>query len=532
MIEMQFVIQQYRRIAALMIILYGLVGWYCANKLSVTGDEANYYTYAARVLKGHPEKEIVNGKPLYNSQMPIVAINTLPRAVSKFFHPGQRHDLAETLRDIRAARLFSIISAMILAVYVFFWAAGLYGPMAGLFSLLLLMVCPNILAHSQMVGTDVYSFLLCTATCYHAWRFSKGCSRWQLVLVSILLGLGQITKQSLILLYPVVLLLLWVRLMNSGLAWKIRAVSWIKQVMLILLVSLLVINIGFRFHETGKKAGDYIFVSASFKNLQHRLSFAANVPVPLPSPYVSGFDYVRFNSESPAGITGLSSYGSATFLGKRITGELLWYYYPVSCLFKMPVATLLIVILSVLFFTSKKGPRRFLQNEIYLLLPFVLVLLFFIFFNNMYLGIRNILFVFPLIYVFCGSLVDEFQSIKPMTGKWVLAGLLCWQIISVANYFPHFLPYTNEFIPDKKNAFKVFSDANIYFEEGYGFAQDFLLHHPEIQWEPVSPVKGKVMVSMESYIDYWNEGKMNWLRNLHLQPVGHVDSQYLIFEVR
>jgi hypothetical protein len=54
----------------------------------VTGDEANYYQYGINILKRHPQKDVVNGVPLYNSQMPIVAINALPRAIQQLSTPS------------------------------------------------------------------------------------------------------------------------------------------------------------------------------------------------------------------------------------------------------------------------------------------------------------------------------------------------------------------------------------------------------------------------------------------------------------
>ena len=109
--------------------------------------------------------------------------------------------------------------------------------------------------------------------------------------------------------------------------------------------------------------------------------------------------------------------------------------------------------------------------------------------------------------------------------------LLGFQVVSVFNYFPHFLPYTNEFIRDKKQAYKIFGDADLYFQEGWDLANKYLKKHPDVQLEPIQPVHGKVMVSMETYYDYWHEGKMNWFKKMNLQPVDQFDSGYLIFNV-
>lgn len=528
---MLFVIYHYKKIVALILGLYLICNLYCISQLNVTGDEVNYYVYGVNILKQQPQKEVVNGLPKYNSHMPIVAINALPRAIHQLINIQLKRDEAGALSDIKWSRLFSLISALLLALYVLKWTEQLYGKIAAVFSLLLYCLCPNILAHSQMVGTDVYSFLLCTGTFYHLWRYTKTNSILQLLLVAVMLGLGQITKQSLLLLYPVVFIFLAMRLYRPAIKKTQYFFSLLKQSLLIVLVSLLIINAGFLFYKTGKRLNEYHFVSQQFQQLQQRLSFAGNIPIPLPEPYIAGFDYVRFNTETVPGITGKSSYGAGYFLGERITGKWIWYYYPVSCLYKLPIPFLLFLFSALLFYWIERGRFQFREDEIFLLLPAAFIFISFCFFNTMYLGIRSIVMLLPLLFIFCGMLVTTFTRLnKKMTA--VLVGLLLlWQAVSVFSYFPHFLPYTNEFIPYKINAHKVFGDNNLYLQEGWDMAQQYLHKHPAVQFEPAQPVHGRVMVSLETYYDYWNEGKLNWLKALHLHPVDHFHSQYLIFEV-
>lgn len=508
-----------------------MCNFYCITKLSVTGDEANYYNYGTDILKLHPQKEVVNGVPVYNSQMPVIAINALSRAVPQLFNTSLKHNMRETTADVLKGRIFSVISAICLAFLIWLWSTKLYGERGGIVSLLLYVLCPNILAQSQMVGTDVYSFFLCTATCYYAWKYTRTGTIKQLLFVSLMLGLGQISKQSLLLLYPVVFLFLLLRLYRFKMPWQQILIALIKQSFVIGIISLLIINAGFLFYKTGKPLNQYHFVSAKFNHLQHQLSSVGDIPLPLPEPYISGFDYVAFNTETPPGIDGLSSYGAAFFLGKPFTGERIWYYYVICCMYKLPVPFLLLFITAIILYWKYHRKFSYLQNELYLLFPAAFIFICFILFNRMYLGIRSILMILPLLYIFCGSLVVSFSFLSNKSAVWIIGVLLLWQCISVALYFPHFLPYTNEFITDKKNAYKIFGDSNLYTQEGRALAENYLLQHPDIQLEPEQQVHGRVMVSLEKYFDYWHDGKMKWLINLHLQPVSHFHSQYLIFDV-
>ncbi|WP_301926450.1 glycosyltransferase family 39 protein [Ferruginibacter sp.] len=515
-----------------MLLLYAACNFYCITRLSVTGDESNYYKYGINILKNEPQKKLANGVPVYNSQMPIVAINALTRAIPQLFNPALKHNSQQTLTDVTIGRIFSVISALLLACYVLVWSTKLYGRRGGFFSLTLYMLCPNILAHSQMVGTDVYSFLVCTATCYYAWQFNRSRQMKYLLLVSLALGIGQISKQSLLLLYPVVIGFLMLQVYQDKLLLREKIWILFRQTFIIAIISLLVINTGFLFNNTGKTLKEYHFISSKFKNLQQQFSFANAVPMPLPEPYVLGFDYVSFNAETPPGIDGLSSYGSGTFLGQAFTGQRIWYYYSICFLYKLPIPFLIIFFAAIAAYWINRKRSLFMHNEIFLLLPVAFIFVSFSLFNTMYLGIKNVLFLLPLLFIFCGSLVSNLlYYLKPKLFISITCTLLIWEGLSVASYFPHFLPYTNEFIYNKKDAFKIFGDANIYFQEGWILAKEYLDKHPDIQFEPQEPVHGKVMVSLEKYFDYWHDGKMKWLTNLHLEPVSHFDSQYLIFDV-
>jgi hypothetical protein len=519
----------YRYIAAAIITIYTAVNLYCTTRLSITGDELPYFAYGINILKLQPQKPLnEKGIPVFNSQMPVTAIAALPRAIQQLSNPSLQKTGGQVAQDVRNGRIFSVISALVLALYVLAWATQLYGKTAGLFSLLLYVLCPNVMAHSQLLGTDVYSFLLLTATCYHAWRYSKTGSWRQMIVAAVLLGVAQITKQSLLLLYPVLGCLLLLRLYRSAMPVNKKISLFFKVSAVGLLASLVMINAGFLFYKTGKPLAQYHFVSAKYKAIQQQFSFAGNVPLPLPGPFVSGFDYVQYNTECGAGVEGVSSYGSAYFLGRKIDGQKVWYYYFVSLWYKMPIPFLLLFFTAIVLYGWRKRWQAFLQDEIFLLLPALFILCVFSFYNTMYLGIRSVLMIMPLLFIFCGSIIPAVNGkIKRIS----IALLLGWQLISVARYFPHFLPYTNEFILHKEKAHTIFADSNIYFQEGALLAGEYLQRHPEVQYEPAAPVHGKVMVSIENYYDLWNLGNMQWLRSLHLQPVDHFDTGYLIFDV-
>lgn len=524
-----FVHAHFKKIVAILLTAYALCMWYCSTRISVTGDELNYFAYAVNVVKGNPGKENINGVPVFNSQMPINALNTFPRAVEQVLKPALQRDTATALKDIKNGRLVSILSAVLLGLYVLTWSVQLYGQKAGLLSLLLYLLCPNIMAHSQFVGTDVFSFLMPTACCYHAWRYAKKASWCELVFVATWLALAQVTKQSLLLLYPVVFVFLITRLVLLKKGTRYSVLRLLKEWVLTGFISIFIINAAFLFDHTGRSFNQYHFVSQQFNRLQSNIGVLGNIPLPLPEPFIAGFDAVRFNVETGPGTEGRSSYGIAYFLGKPMLGQHIWYYYPLSCLFKLPLPFILLLLLSLIINLQGKRRTDFYKNEWYLLLPAVFLFLSFCMLNNMYLGIKNILMILPLLFVFCGGGFEYLLSFKK--GIYIIAGFFAWQSISVLRYFPHFLPYTNELILNKKNAYKIFGDGNLYLQEGREMALEYVQQHPGMYFEPQQPVKGKIMMSIDRYYDWWKRGDLQWLRSLHLEPVDHFHSQYLIFEI-
>ena len=95
--------------------------------------------------------------------------------------------------------LFSIVGGLA----VFAWSRRLYGTWGGLLSLTLWVFCPNILAHARLITSDLGSTALGVAATYVFWRYLQQPSwRWAAA-AGVMLGLAQLTKFSMLLLYAV-----------------------------------------------------------------------------------------------------------------------------------------------------------------------------------------------------------------------------------------------------------------------------------------------------------------------------------------
>jgi hypothetical protein len=105
------------------------------------------------------------------------------------------------------------------------------------------------------------------------------------------------------------------------------------------------------------------------------------------------------------------------------------------------------------------------------------------------------------------------------------------QSVSVALYFPHFLPYTNEFIPDKKLAYQKLADTNICYGEGLVYLKEYLKDHKEAVYLPEKIERGTIVMEINEMLDLniASVGKYNWARDL--EPADHIHSQYLVFHI-
>ena len=133
-----------------------------------------------------------------------------------------------------------------------------------------------------------------------------------------------------------------------------------------------------------------------------------------------------------------------------------------------------------------------------------------------------------ILFIFSGNIIKQFFENRKQA---FLILLLGWQAISVLLYFPHFLPYTNEFIINKKNAYKKIADSNLCYGEGKKFLSAYLEKHKDISYAPDNPQAGKFVVEVNDYLDLTQvpSTKYIWMRGL--KPVEHIHSEYLVFDI-
>lgn len=511
------------------IALFIVLLFFLFNVLSVQGfdwtyDEPDHYKYGMNILHG-------NSTRFDDSKMPISAWNALPAWIADLLPDGS---MKAFLKELSTARLMTTLFSMTVAFMVFYWARELYGWIPALLSLILYVLDPNIIAHSQLVTTDIYITGMLLFSTYWLWRYANE-RKWQNGLWLLLtLGLAQLTKYtavSLFGLFAVALLVYdWSSLKkNEGTKrWQeIRRTTWqyAKYGFFALAVSIIIINFGFLFNRTFTSLRDYSFRSELFRSVQSKISFR----VPVPYPYLEGLDWIIQRERTNTGFGRIYLLGETRF-AKGFPG----YYFIASAL-KVPIATQVVLFCALfVYWRDRQRKEKFLRNEWFLLLPVLFYTIYFNFFYRAQIGIRYYLIVFPLLYVFAAGLLVHWRDFRRWQ-KLSVVSLGFYLLISVLSYYPSYLAYFNEIVWNRKTAYKYLADSNLDWGQDGLILEHYLSDHPYVQEAPMKPALLQAPVSYYLEVNRFlgitvEPVTYEWLRE-NFKPVDTIASSYLLFEI-
>lgn len=478
-------------------------------RTSETIDERFHIGYGRRVLVGHPERL----GAFDSSKMPISAANALPSAVADRLAPGPWKD---RLGGLAAARLATIAAALALAAVVWVWARALYGPLAGGVALFLCAFAPNLLAHSHLATTDVYTALGLALTFWTAWRLGRS-GTWRAATVhGSALGFALLTKYFTLAAGPIVAGIEIAR------AWRARRPLSRPAGRLALAgaVALAFVAAGFGFDHLFRPASSFEFWSRPFQRLA-RAPLLGALPIPLPSAYLVGFD-MALDAERE-----LPTYGRTYLLG-RLHERGVPGYYALAALVKVPLPVLILAGVAIAAWWRNRRRHDFWNDEVYWAVPLGFFAVYLNFFYHAQIGIRHALILAPFGWLLVASLfANGLPAARPR--RLALGGLALWLVASFAAAFPYYIPYFNELLPDRKFAYRILSDSNVDWGQATGELRAWLAAHPEARYAPEAPVGGTVVVSVNGLTGVHSGERYAWLRPL--TPVDHVAYSYLVFEV-
>jgi dolichyl-phosphate-mannose-protein mannosyltransferase len=503
----------------------------------LTTDEPLHYQYGYRVLEGTPGRT----SALNASTMPFSSVHAMTSMNLAVLARTAGIPLDTSWNgQMKRGRYATIALSLLLALYVLRWSYELYGRNGALLSLSLYVFDPNLLAHGQLVTADLPAALMTTMALYHFWHFLRLGGKGQAILSAMTLGLSQLAKYSCVYLYPIFLVIAAFYCRSTpvaeaakhsrwhSLTWNLR--HWSIAIVFFAAVSIVTINLGFGFDGFGTPLSRYALKDPFFKKLQST-PVISNLPLPLPVPYLQGLDLVKFEERMG------EAWGNIYMAGKlrvnhhdeTLRGFPGYYFY--AAFFKMPIATQIIFLVALFGYFSRRGQpgaQGLRREEIFLLVPILVYWIQLNFFFKAQVGIRHVLPVVILATIFCGRFLANPES---KLRRYTAVVLVLWAAASTFSYYPHFLSYFNEFVPDRKLAYRHLADSNLDWRGNEWYLAEYVRVHPDVIVDPRKPQAGRIVVPVNALVGVnRSPEEYRWLRE-HFAPVDHIAYSYLVYDV-
>ncbi len=503
-----------------------------AARMSPTIDEAGHIKYGLRVLHGRPVRDQFN----FDSKVPISALNAIPQLAAEQLDAQHLLPRAATLlHRWKLARVASIVSLLALDVLVCRWATELYGPAAGLAGLILAVLAPNLIAHGTLATTDGYFALGVLLSLYCLRRYLRQPTWTNACVSAFTLALVQLTKPFAIYLYPITALGLAaaaLRPCRAGPALTARGIAFYAAACLATFV--LVLNVAYGFDRSFTPLGSYHFASAhlvDFQQTMARLPLLRRTRVPVPYPYLQGLDMVADHEAHGM------SYGNVYLLGQlRTSSDPRFHgfktYYATALFFKEPIALQVLFVLGLLELRKRRPLADFLRAEGLLLAAAGALVLWLSLFSRAQIGIRHILPALAVAVVIAAAAFSRFP-VLPRRAQVGLSLLVVWLGLSTFSYYPHLIPYMNEWAGDRRLAYRLLADSNLDWGQNAYLVRDFLAKNPDVLLNPKAPVCGRVLLGANRLAGVFGPpGKRagrSWAWGY--QPVAHVGYSHFLFHI-
>ncbi|MBI2564632.1 glycosyltransferase family 39 protein [Candidatus Woesearchaeota archaeon] len=304
---------------------------------------------------------------------------------------------------IKAGRLTILLLGMLLGIIVFLFSKNLFGKKAGLFALFIYSFSPNIIAHSSLITNDLASTFF--------------------IVLSLFLFLKEREK-----IFP------WKTAISTGLAIS----SKFTGLYLLPFYFLIYAADYFRKQKSIAKIIKALITIFVFSFITLIIIYGFNL-----FALYDGINNVVFHSKQ----------GHFNFLAGEHSTKGWWYYFPFAFLVKTPLPTIILFVVSIFFWFNNKNKD---WKTAYLLI-FVVYYFFMFSFNNINIGVRHVLPVFPIVFIILSQLINN----KNLALKLFIIILLIWYVYGTISISPHYLSFFNEILGGPSQGYNYLIDSNI-----------------------------------------------------------------------
>ena len=331
-----------------------------------------------------------------------------------------------------AARLVPLAETAGVAVAIFLLGAELLGPAAGAFGGLVWLASPLVLGIGHLDGTDIPFALAVVIASWTIARWLRLRSRGALVWLGLALAGAALSEMSGLLVLAAGLGVVAVATLREAGSLRSGVRHALARTGLTGLISLAAVWVAYAALDPAV--------------LSH--------PGLLPSPYLSGIDYLRTTETVAA---------PGYLAGDSYTGG-RWWFWPLSLVIKLPIEALLLLVVGggAWFMVRPTARRRALAAvglPAALLTGFTLTM-------PRDIGVRYLLPVIALWAAASGALIPAAARLRPAARRASLAGacaLLAAAAVTTAASYPDSLSWT---APPFRPGYAVATDSNIDWGQG------------------------------------------------------------------
>lgn len=317
------------------------------------------------------------------------------------------------------------------------------------------------------------------AACYSFWRWVNRPSWAGTLATGLILGLAELTKMTLLVFYPV-----WVLLWFTQRRWR-KADTPMRpdahggaKFLTLLLMSLYVLNLGYFFEGSFTPFGKFDFVSDSLtaspkvgRGNRFADTWLGALPIPLPKDYVLGADLQKRDFEH----TETPSYLRGRF---QIGGW--WYFYLYALAVKAPLGTWALLIATALLRLTRTLPCESGGAGVLLLAPALAILAFVSSQSGFSQHSRYVLPVLPFAFIWIGQVARTLTLRFVKTGVGCCA-LLIWSVANSLACYPHSLSYFNELAGGPAGGSAHLLGSDLDWGQDLLYLKRWLDDHPEVR---------------------------------------------------
>jgi hypothetical protein len=369
------------------------------------------------------------------------------RAQGEFWNANSEHFAAISFWT----RVPMIALTLAMGVLIFIYTRQLFGARAATLAVFLFSLEPNVLAHGRTVLNDVPAAMAYLLFCFALHAYLKSPDWWRAVGLGAVSGLAVVTKFSMIVVAPVLVVVLIASILWAPRRGQ-RRLSVIGRSSLTAVTALLLINAVYYFKGEPVENLEFPWLASTFSaahlnSVMFGVRALANI---VPSYMLAGIDWTLAKNK----------YGNPASLMGAYSDTGWWYYFPTAFALKTTIPFLLTSVAALLWALwrlTQKRERIFLA----LLVPFGVYLLISLT-SHINMGIRHFLPAFPFLFILGGAFLDWLLRQRRLRHAVLIIVVLLagWTVFEAVRAYPNHMSYMNELTGSHPRWYYL-SDSNI-----------------------------------------------------------------------